>query len=233
MQPQPLYPLVIVDYGHGGEIDGEYQTAGKRYYHTDRAGGPVVLSLYEGIRQRQIMHRVICGLLALGVRVVDCVARREWTQAQPPATWRDLEQRDVSLAERVRYANQHPDGVLCSGHSNAIGSEHRGTGRSPNGIEVYTSRGQTRADHVATTLHAALSERMPAAGMGMRRGDWSDGDCDYEAGFYMLRKTVMPAVLIEAGYHTNRRDAEVLSSEAGQAVLADAIVAGLLPWLRF
>ena len=230
MQPQPLYDRVIVDYGHGGMIDGVYQTAGKQYHHTDTDGGPVVLSLFEGVVQRQIMARVIRRLRSLGVRVFDCVAGREWIT--PPASWRELLQHDASLAARVRYANKHSGGVFISGHSNAIGNEHEGTGRSPTGIEVYTSRGQTRADHVATTLHAACADRMPAAGLGMRRGDWSDGDCDYEAGFYVLRKTVMPAVLIEAGYHTNRRDAEVLVSDEGQAALAGAIVAGLLPWLK-
>ncbi len=65
----------------------------------------------------------------------------------------------------------------------------------------------------------------------MRRGQWSDGDVDYESGLWMLRKTVMPAVLGEHGFHTNLSDAQVLASPEGQRAISSGVVAGLLPFL--
>lgn len=229
--PSPVFDVLLYDYGHGGEIDGEYQTAGKQYHHTDAS--PVV-SLYEGIVQRQIAVRVFRRLLAAGVRVVDVVARCEWSTT--PRCWRDLEQADVPLGQRTRYANHHPGGLLLSGHSNAIDNgladTSRGPSLRPTGIDVYTSRGQTGADQVATTIYNALAETAPAAGMPMRRGQWADGDVDYEAGFWMLRRTVMAAVLCELGFHTSLSDTRVLLSEQGQEALAAGLVAGVLPWMR-
>ena len=45
------------------------------------------------------------------------------------------------------------------------------------------------------------------------RSDMSDGDHDKEANFYMLRKTVMPAILIEHLFFDNYRDALLMFDE--------------------
>ncbi len=81
------FSCLIIDYGHGGEVDGRYVTAGKQYTHTD-ASPP--LALFEGIEQRKIAVLIIQQLRAAGARVFDCVAGREW--GTPPACWHELEQ---------------------------------------------------------------------------------------------------------------------------------------------
>lgn len=236
---RPTFTALILDYGHGGIIDRKYQTAGKQYHFTDQPGAQLhggVPSLFEGVSNRDTAARLIPMLLAAGVRVEDCVARRQHVVA--PGDWRQLEQRDTPLQDRTAYANGvcsvlGADRCLyLSLHSNAIGNGISGPSLSARGVDIYTSRGQTLADQVATTLHAAMAESLPGHGMPVRRGDWTDGDVDHESGFWVLRKPVCPAVLTETGFFTNIHDAAFLASEQGQAVLAGAIFRGLQGWLR-
>jgi N-acetylmuramoyl-L-alanine amidase len=44
-----------------------------------------------------------------------------------------------------------------------------------------------------------------------------------QAGFYVLWGASMPAVLVELGFVTGRRDASFLKSESGQTSMANAI----------
>jgi N-acetylmuramoyl-L-alanine amidase len=49
-----------------------------------------------------------------------------------------------------------------------------------------------------------------------------------QAGFYVLMGTVMPAVLVECGYLSNRADAQTLMSEHGRQSLAEALLNSIL-----
>lgn len=53
-----------------------------------------------------------------------------------------------------------------------------------------------------------------------------------QANYAVLRAARRPAILIETGFATNRRDAEFLNSPRGQRVLAEAIAEGILEYLR-
>ncbi|MFQ5551390.1 MAG: N-acetylmuramoyl-L-alanine amidase, partial [Gemmatimonadales bacterium] len=53
-----------------------------------------------------------------------------------------------------------------------------------------------------------------------------------QANFHVLRNANRPAVLIEAGFATNRNDARFLDSVTGQRRLADAIANGIVEYLR-
>jgi N-acetylmuramoyl-L-alanine amidase len=67
--------------------------------------------------------------------------------------------------------------------------------------------------------------------MPIRRGDWGDGDADYEAGFYVLKNTASAAVLGEVGFFTNITDARFLDSSEGQQRIARAYLQGVQPFL--
>ena len=51
--------------------------------------------------------------------------------------------------------------------------------------------------------------------------DLSDGDHDFEESFYMVRKTVCPAVLVETCFYDNRKDFDYLMSEEGRENIAN------------
>lgn len=209
---------LIVDYGHGGMVDGEYQTpGGKQYHFTDQQP---TLDIYEGVTNRMTAAALMNEAISAGCPVWDCVADKRRTA---PVYWTELEQSDVPLSARVRHANKHRLGLLVSCHSNAVGSSIYGGSQPPHGVEVYTSRGDTGADPVADTLAQSFKTNL---GELRWRGI-------QEAGFYILRKTTMPAVLGEVGFFTNINDARFLLDEANHVKIAQAYWLGVRQWLDF
>ena len=125
--------IVLLDYGHGGVIDGVYQTPNaKQYTFTDHDDHIV----YEGVLNRQIACRLIKKLREARIPVVDVVAR----EISPVKNWTDLEQRDVSLRDRIRFANdyarqQHT--IYVSIHSNAFAKNIIGDSTKASGSSFY------------------------------------------------------------------------------------------------
>ena len=95
----------LLDPGHGGMIDGVYQTKGKR---SPAFNDGVVL--YEGELNRAITNNIIELAAATDIEVIDIVDSQE----------------DVPLRERVRRANKlHKEKRNCiyvSIHANAYGN---------------------------------------------------------------------------------------------------------------
>lgn len=161
------------------------------------------------------------------------------------------EDTDVPLAIRATRVNTicrqvgKQNVILISVHSNAAGGD--GKWKSAGGWCVYTTPGKTKADDLATELwNAAKSELKPyaerfevlqkAGEYDARqvpfRADWSDGDPDYEANFYIIRKTLCPAVLTESLFQDNRADVEFLLSEAGKSAIVNLHVNGIINYLN-
>lgn len=203
-----MFSRVIVDYGHGGMIDGEYQTpTGKQYHFTE----PEKLSIYEGVTNRGIASKFMNILVEAGVEVFDCV---EDCYVTEPITADDLEQRDVSLYSRVRNANdenKRGETLFISIHSNAVGYDLRGPSLNPRGASVFVYRNSGIAGLVANKLLSLYSQT------GLRPRTIIENKT-----FYVLRKTSMPAILSENGFFVNIDDAKYLLSEEGQWDIARA-----------
>ena len=130
---------------------------------------------------------------------------------------------DVTLSERVRRANawhEKTNCLLISIHANAGG----GTG-----WEVYTSPGKTKSDRYAEIMFNEAKMWLPDFRM---RTDYSDGDPDKEAMFYMLTKTDCPAILTENLFMDNETDCRFLLSEEGREIISYIHVNGVLKILK-
>ena len=64
------------------------------------------------------------------------------------------------------------------------------------------------------------------------RTDMSDGDRDWEEDFYILSKSLCPAVLTENFFMDNHSDLEYLQSRAGKQAVVDTHVEGIVEWLE-
>lgn len=138
------------------------------------------------------------------------------------------EDEDISLSQRVSRINKYgKDSILISIHINAAGD---GTDwMKARGWSIWTSVGQTKSDNLATFIFAEAEKKW---GEKRVRKDKSDGDVDYEEEFYILRKSVCPAVLIEHFFMDNKEDYDYLCSPDSIYDCADVIVTGLINYLE-
>jgi len=127
----------------------------------------------------------------------------------------------VSLADRVAIADAIKPDLFLSLHCNSASSP------GAHGLEVFTSKGKTRADDAASCLINALVHRYPGTTI---RSDWTDGDPDKEADFYVLNNTACPAVLLEMGFLSNPDELEWLLRESTPVLMCTSIISGLLDW---
>lgn len=129
------------------------------------------------------------------------------------------EETDVPLRERcdrVYRWSKAGETALLSMHANAGGGE---------GFEIYTTPGFTKADKIATTVFRRLEIAFPSCRM---RSDYSDGDPDKEANFYLLNHTVCPAVLCENLFMDNWKDCSLLLAPQFRERLAAAYIQAMI-----
>lgn len=119
----------------------------------------------------------------------------------------------TSLAARVRGANEWGADYFISIHCNA--SENP----AANGTEVYVYRQGTAAAELAQQVLEAIVARLGTKNNGVR----------VNPSLYVLRRTRMPAILVELAYITNDNDVQKLVND--QYAFAYAIYEGLCRYL--
>ena len=192
---------IFIDNGHG------LMTAGKRSPDGQ---------FREPFYNREIARRVVSDLLDRGYDAELLVPEDD----------------DISLAERVRRVNTacfllgKQNVILVSIHVNAAGNGSKWLNAT--GWSVYTCKGQTESDKLAECLCQAAIKNFPGRRI---RTDISDGDMDWEEGFYILRKSLCPAVLTENFFMDSRDDLEYLQSRAGKQAVVDMHVEGIVEYL--
>lgn len=129
---------------------------------------------------------------------------------------------NADLKDRADSANDWGANFFVSMHCNSS------VNRTAHGCEVYTSRGQTGADVLAECIIKAMEAEFPD--MTFRK-DYTDGDSDKEAGFAVLTRTLMPAVLVELAFISNPTEEALLESSAYQDRAAQAIARGIADYL--
>lgn len=128
----------------------------------------------------------------------------------------------ISLRDRVRSAIDVKADVVISLHANGS------TNPQAHGSELWTSPGETESDKIATAIYGQWIKDFGSD--AHVRTDYSDGDPDKEAEFYVLVHTPMPAVLVELGFVTNPLDEAMIVTEGFLDIAAGAIADGISDW---
>ena len=187
--------LYIFDNGHGGIIDGIYQTAGKRSPIWEDG-----TQLFEGEFNRSIVDRLM--KLCEDAKI-DCINLVD-TNIDIPLSTRTSQANEI-------YRNTDKPCIYISIHANGFNKE------SAHGWGVYTSVGETKSDEIAEVLFNKAQAEFPTHKM---RKDTRDGDSDKEANFWVLRNTAMPAILSEDFFMTNEAESRLLMSDEGRDRIA-------------
>ena len=114
----------------------------------------------------------------------------------------------VPLGTRVAIANSYRNAIFVCVHFNSA------TRRGANGIETYFYSGQSLA--LASAIHYYVSRAAPSSNRGVRR-----------RGFFVLRRTAIPSVLVECGFLTNPTEAQYAQSVNYRQMLAEQIARGV------
>ena len=114
----------------------------------------------------------------------------------------------VPLPTRVAIANSYRDAIFVCIHFNSakrVGAD---------GIETYFYSRDSLP--LASAVHYFVAGGAPTPNRGVRR-----------RGFYVLRKTKIPAVLVECGFLTNPGEGEYAQTASYRQKLAEEIAAGI------
>ncbi len=101
---------------------------------------------------------------------------------------------------------------------------------SPRGIAAWTSKGQTKADPIATTYLDIASRYLPD--WKIRKQDSGDGDPDFESNFYVLKNTSMPAVLFEQGFYSNEKECKKMMNQNTQYLFAKTLLRTIIEVIK-
>lgn len=171
--------------------------------HGGRDSGAIGIG---GLQEKQV-------ILSIGLQVASLLEKRGIN-----AVLTRSDDRFVDLAPRTALANRIGAKAFVSIHANSIGLGRPGV----NGLETYRARnGSASGQRLARLIHNSILRSINVRDRGVR-----------SAGFYVLRNTSMPSVLVEVGFVTGREDAARLSSSAGRRLMAQAIAQGILQYFQ-
>ncbi len=114
----------------------------------------------------------------------------------------------IPLGTRVAIANSYRGATFVSVHFNS--SRRAGA----NGVETYYYRSDSA--QLAASIHRNVVAGAPTENRGIRR-----------RGFYVLRRTAIPSVLVECGFLTNPTEGRLAQSASYRQQLAERIARGI------
>ncbi|MDT3426758.1 N-acetylmuramoyl-L-alanine amidase [Paenibacillus forsythiae] len=119
----------------------------------------------------------------------------------------------LELKDRVAIANNLSADLFISVHANSS------TTSVASGTETYYKRDESKA--FAAVMHKYLVQATGLSDRGVQYGN-----------FHVIRETKMPAILLEVGYLSNKKDEALLFTEDLQNRVAAAIVSGIKEYLH-
>ncbi|WP_460299286.1 N-acetylmuramoyl-L-alanine amidase [Clostridium botulinum] len=158
-----------------------------------------------GIKEKDVTLKVALKLGKIlennGVRVI-------YTRTSDNVSWPSNESQD--LAARVAIANSNNTDLYVSIHANSFNG-------SANGTETYYYSGSAKGKEAAEAVQKELVNAIGLYDRGTKT-----------AGYYVLKNTISPSILVELGFIDNRNEEILLNSDWFQQKCAEAIAKGIL-----
>lgn len=220
-------PRLVVDNGHGIDTHGKESP--------DASLGLIDSPYY--FREYAYTREIASGLTSLAYF------------SGVPAELLVPELEDIPLRERTdrikalcrKYGTENI--IVLSIHVNAAKSDRQW--HDARGWCCYTSPGRTSSDEFADCLYAAAEDELVKRSYGHPygntfgpgrqkpiRSDWSDGDPDQEAKFWMLTQHPATAVLSENMFQDTKADVAWLLSDEGKGAIMNLHLEGVLNYIK-
>lgn len=211
--------IVILGTAHLGTTPGKCSSDGK--FRECEYSREVVKMIQENLKKKGVTAIIDYEPLLPNDKMKGANAKQEQSRE---LTWRANYVN--SLCSKYGTSNC----IYVSIHVNAAGAD--GQWKNARGWSVYTSPGKTKSDTLATYLYEEAKTILPPDSKYYVRSDFSDGDPDYEANFYVLTKTKCPAVLTENLFQDNKDDVNFLTSDEGKSKIVEIHVNGILRYIN-
>lgn len=128
---------------------------------------------------------------------------------------KSLENR-VGIANSIAYKEGKDNVLFLSIHSDAYGCTDTWYDDIV-GFSIFTSKGTTKSDKYAEVFEKNYREGLKCYPHTKVRGE-------YDKNFYVVAKTICPAILLENGFYTSHKDLEIIDSDEGRKKIVDIIV---------
>lgn len=222
-------PIILIDNGHGKDTPGKCSPDAS----LGKTNSPLYFREYSWARK---CAQGICDVLTFEGYTAFLLVKEE---------------EDVPLKDRTNRIKAYcrtygtENIIVVSIHVNAAKSDKKW--HEARGLAVYTSPGQTKSDILATCIYDAAVEELTKRTYGHPygntfgpedgkqkpiRSDWSDGDPDHEAKFWMLTQHPATAVLVEHFFQDNKKDVEFLKSNEGLGACIQLNVEGIETYIK-
>jgi len=197
--PEPLGGVkIVVDAGHGG-IDGGASS-----------GEVIEKDVTLAIAQKVEKQLKRLGAEVVMTRSTDGDVIEEHASGEEFSTLRERKKEDIFLRSNLVQKNE-PD-IFITIHANAIPEEQW------RGAQVfYHKDGHPNSELLAKSIQSTIKESLQN----------TEREALAIKQVYLLKKAEVPAVLIETGFLSNNDERELLSSQAYQDKMANAIVSGI------
>ena len=200
---------VVIDAGHGGSDNGAVSA---------RGGMEKTYTLDTAYRLEAILREA--GLKTVFTRRNDVF---------------------VDLYERAHIASLYPDYAFVSIHFNSASAEARGLETyclSPRGSASTSSAYLTRADiqklpgNDYDAQNILLASMVHSEIVRLNPGDGSADRGVKRARFVVIKQNVLPAILVEGGFVSNRMEAARVNQPSYRQSLAEAIARGVIRFVN-
>ena len=197
--PEPLGGIkIMLDAGHGG-LDGG---ASK--------GEVIEKDITLAITKKVARQLTRLGAEVILTRSTDGDVLSEHAPSEEFATNRERKKQDIFLREAL--VAQHQPDLFITIHANAIPN-----GKWRGAQVFYHKDGDPNSENLAKSIQQTIRETM----------ENTEREALSIKNVYLLKKTEVPAVLVETGFISNEEERQLLASEAYQEKMAFAIARGI------
>ena len=163
------------------------------------------------------ISKKICAMLRLnGYKVI--MTRSEDTGTEDDESAAIAKRKKSDLSNRLQIMKDNPDAIYVSIHLNKF------TTSAANGAQVFYTKNYKEAQALAQSVQQSITTLIqPENTRVVKQGTDST---------YLLKNAVVPAIIVECGFLSNKAELEKLKDDNYQSQMAFAVVGGIMNYLK-